>query len=63
MEKIINDLCEKTGIDRATAEKVANYLKENITRLPALLRGGDGESKGVLGDVVGKFGSVMGKRS
>lgn len=62
MDKLINDICEKTGLDRANAEKVAGYLKDNVTRIPAMLQGGDG-SKGI-GDVASKIGGAFaGKRS
>jgi hypothetical protein len=56
MENLINDICEKTGIDRATAEKVAGYLKDNMGRIPTLLQGGGGGLKGVAG----KVGDVLG---
>jgi hypothetical protein len=54
MENLINELCTKTGVDRATAEKVVAYLKENATRLPELL------GSGGLG-ITGKVGEVMGR--
>lgn len=55
MEQLINDICEKTGIDRSTAEKVAGYLKDNATKLPQLLgqQGGPGGIASKLGGMVG----------
>lgn len=61
MEQLINDICTRTGIDKATAEKVAVYVKENIGRLPALLAGA-GEAhgvKGVISNVASKVSDVM----
>lgn len=67
MENLINDICEKCGIDRGTAEKVAGYMKDNMTRIPALLQGGGGGAgggiKGAVGNVASKVGDVMGRRS
>jgi hypothetical protein len=56
MEQLISDICEKTGIDRATAEKVAGYLKDNVTKLPQLLgeQGGAGGIASKLGGFVGR---------
>jgi hypothetical protein len=56
MEKLINDICEKTGIDRETAEKVAGYIKDNATKLPQLL----GEQGGV-GGIASKLGGMIGR--
>ena len=60
MEHLIDDICAKTGIDRATAEKVAAYVKDNLPRLPALLgqTGGLGDT---MGKVASKVGSVFGR--
>lgn len=58
MEKMINELCQRTGIDRATAEKVVTYMKENANRIPELLGSGDG-SKGMAG----RMGEVVGRRT
>ena len=54
MEQLINDLCNKTGIDRATAEKVAGYLKENATRLPEMLGTGGGGIASKIGGMIGR---------
>ena len=64
MENLINDICLKTGIDRATAEKVAGYLKDNFTRLPELLGSPQqGGLKGKLSSVASKVSEVMGRHS
>ena len=60
MDQLIDDICTRTGIDKATAEKVAVYLKENIGRLPALLQAGEAKGvKGALGNVASKVADVM----
>lgn len=37
MQDFVNQLVDKTGIDKATAEKVNVTLQENAAKLPALL--------------------------
>lgn len=61
MENLIEDICQKTGIDRATAEKVASYMRSNVSRIPQLLQGGEGTGglKGAVSNVAGKVGDVM----
>jgi hypothetical protein len=54
MDKLIDDLIQKTGIDRATAEKVAGYLKDNLPRIAEMLG-----QKGGLGGVFGKISDTM----
>lgn len=44
MDQLIDLLKEKTGIDDATADKVASFIKEHASELPAMLMGG-GDSK------------------
>ncbi|AKU99009.1 hypothetical protein AKJ09_05673 [Labilithrix luteola] len=44
MERLINELTQRAGLDRPTAEKVVAYLKDNVTRIPEMLRG-DGKDK------------------
>lgn len=58
MEKMISELCQRTGIDRSTAEKVVLYLKENATRIPEMLGSADG-TRGVAG----KIGDFVGRRT
>lgn len=55
MDKLITDMMQKTGIDRATAEKVAGYLKDNLPRIAEML----GEKGGGLGGVFGKISETM----
>lgn len=45
MEQLINLLKEKTGIDDATADKIANFIQEHAAELPAMLMG-NGDNKG-----------------
>ncbi|HSQ61665.1 MAG TPA: hypothetical protein VLM85_00565 [Polyangiaceae bacterium] len=63
MENLINDICQKTGLDRETAEKFAMYLKDNLTRIPELLQGvpATGGLKGIGGGVSSKLGDVLGR--
>src|SRR4051812_31743493 len=37
MEELKNQLCEKTGIDRGTADKISAVLSENVNRVDSLL--------------------------
>lgn len=63
MENLINDICQKTGLDRETAGKLAMYLRDNLTRIPELLQGAPatGGLKGVVSGVKSKLGDVMGR--
>lgn len=56
MDKLIDELCNKTGIDRSTAEKVADYLKANASRLPELVGG-----QGGAGEIASKIGGMVGR--
>jgi len=55
MDEMINQLVEKTGIDKATAEKVANFLKEHATEIAKWL----GQA-GVMDKLPGGLGSMFG---
>lgn len=35
MEQLINGLVEKVGIDRGTAEKVADFIKDHASDIPS----------------------------
>ena len=61
MEHLIEDICQKTGIDRSTAQKVASYMQANVTRIPQLLQGGDGGGglKGAASNLAGKVGDAV----
>ena len=37
MDELMNGLVEKVGLDKATAEKVIGFLKDNASDIPALL--------------------------
>jgi hypothetical protein len=56
MEEFINQMIEKVGIDRATAEKVVAFLKEHAADLPRLL-GNAGGAEGLLDQAKGLFGN------
>jgi hypothetical protein len=57
MEEMIEGLITKTGIDRATAEKVVDYLKENSDKIPGWL-GLDLDA--LKGKLPGGLGSLLG---
>ena len=60
MENLIDDICQKTGIDRATAEKVAGYMKDNMTRIPELMQASQGGGlKGAVSGIAGNVSDVM----
>lgn len=44
LDDLINDLQRKVGIDRATAERVATYLKEHQDEVPKWFGGKRGVS-------------------
>jgi hypothetical protein len=58
MEKLIAELTAKVGLDRDTAEKVAQYIKDNAHRLPELLPGD--AAKGLVDRVQGGLGGMLG---
>jgi hypothetical protein len=54
MEELVNQLIEKVGLDKATAEKVVAFLKEHAAEVPQWLQGAAGQdllnkAKGSLG--------------
>ncbi len=49
MEQLINLLKEKTGIDDATANKIADFIKEHADELPAMLMGGNNKDNPMAG--------------
>lgn len=55
MEEFVNGMCEKVGIDRETANKVVDYIKDNADKLPQLLGQIPGAS-GIMDKVGGMFG-------
>lgn len=54
MDQLIKLLQEKTGIDEATANKVADFIKEHAHELPQMLSGGNG------GDIADKAKDMLG---
>ncbi len=59
MEDLVNQLVAKVGIDKATAEKVVNFLKDNVTEIPKWL-GQNDMAKGVLDKLPGGLGGMLG---
>lgn len=57
MEKLIAELTDRVGLDRGTAEKVAQFLKDNAHRLPELL-GSEG-AKGLMDQLPGGLGGML----
>ena len=58
MDKLIDELTAKVGLDRATAEKVVQFLKDNAHRLPELLQGD--AARGVMDKLPGGLGGMLG---
>ena len=58
MDTLIAELTAKVGLDRGTAEKVAQFLKDNAHRLPELLQGG--AAKGMMENLPGGLGGMLG---
>ncbi len=58
METLIAELTAKVGLDRGTAEKVVQYLKDNAHRLPELLQ--SDVAKGVVEKLPGGLGGMFG---
>lgn len=59
MDELVNQLTSKVGIDKETAEKVVNFLKEHATEVPKWLAGND-MAKGVLDKLPGGLGGMLG---
>lgn len=59
MEELINGLMTKVGLDKATAEKVISFLKENATKVPGWLASSD-MGKQVLDKLPGGLGGMFG---
>lgn len=55
MEQLVNQLVEKVGIDKATAEKVLTFLKENAGEVTKWLQSEAGQ--GMLDKMKGMLGS------
>lgn len=48
MNELVNQLISKVGVDKNTAEKVANFLKENASQIPNWI--GQGGIGSIFGD-------------
>ncbi len=59
MDELVNQLVSKVGIDKATAEKVANFLKENAGEIPKWI-GSNDMAKGVMDKLPGGLGDMFG---
>ncbi len=62
MENFVSELAERVGIDQATAEKVVEFIKENIHRLPELLGSANGagnDGGGLLDSITGQLGGLL----
>ncbi|MBN9386652.1 MAG: hypothetical protein J0I20_01255 [Chloroflexi bacterium] len=59
MEDFINQMVAKVGIDKETAEKVVNFLKEHASELPKII--GENEfAKGIVDKLPGGLGGMFG---
>ena len=52
MDQLIKMLQEKTGMSDEMAKQVADFIKEHMHELPAMLSGGDGEKGGAAGGLM-----------
>ncbi len=55
MDDLVNQLVSKVGIDKATAEKVVNFLKDNVDEVPKWL----GQA-GIMDKLPGGLGNALG---
>lgn len=55
MDEFINNLIAKTGIDKETAEKVIEFIKEHASEIPALV-----SDSGGIGGLMEKAGDLFG---
>jgi hypothetical protein len=55
MDEFINQMVAKVGIDKATAEKVVNFLKEHADELPKLIA-----QAGIADKLPGGLGGMFG---
>ena len=57
MDRSLDELTTKVGLDRGTAEKVVQFLRDNAHRLPELL--GSDAAKGVMDKLPGGLGGMF----
>jgi hypothetical protein len=55
MDEFINNMVAKTGIDKETATKVIDFIKEHASEIPALFSNNEG-----IGDLVQKASGLFG---
>lgn len=55
MDEFINNMVAKTGIDKETATKVVDFIKEHASEIPALFSNNEG-----IGDLVQKASGLFG---
>lgn len=61
MDQLIEQLCAKTGIDRATADKVAQFIKNHAHEIPQWIsQAKSGEGGNVMDQAKGLLGGFMG---
>jgi hypothetical protein len=58
MEEFINKMTQQVGIDKATAEKVIAFLKDNMDELPKLMN--NEQVKGMMNNLPGGLGGMFG---
>jgi hypothetical protein len=58
MEELLEGLIQKVGLDKATADKVVAFLKENASNLPKWLASSD-IGKQVLDKLPGGIGNLL----
>jgi hypothetical protein len=57
VDKLLDELTSKVGLDRGTADKVVQFLRDNAHRLPELL--GSDAAKGVMDKLPGGLGGML----
>ncbi|GAC1449859.1 MAG: hypothetical protein NVSMB9_33940 [Isosphaeraceae bacterium] len=58
MDKLTDELMTRVGLDRGAADKVVQFLKDNVHRLPELLQ--SDAAKGVMDKLPGGLGGMLG---
>lgn len=59
MDEFVNQLMSKVGLDKATAEKVVAFLKDNVDEIPKWL-GSNDMAKGIMNNLPGGMGQMFG---
>ncbi len=58
MDDFVNQMASKVGIDKETALKVVEFLKEHAAELPKIL--GSDQAKGIVDKLPGGLGGMFG---